>query len=110
MLGRQDSEETYIESDSTKSQQEQIEELKEKITGLNTKGKTIHLIEFEKDDDENGQIDFISATANLRARNYRIKEVDRFHVKMIAGKIIPAIATTNSMIVGAVCIEFLKLA
>ena len=32
--------------------------------------------EFEKDDDSNYHIDFINATSNLRARNYRIKEVN----------------------------------
>ena len=46
--------------------------------------------------------------ANLRARNYSIKEVDNFKVKLIAGKIIPALATTTAMIVGAVGIEILK--
>ena len=40
-------------------------------------------IEFEKDDDSNFHIDFIAATANLRARNYKIPEVDRFKVILL---------------------------
>ena len=65
--------------------------------------------EFEKDDDSNYHIDFISATANLRARNYKIAEVDRFKVKIISGKIIPAIATATAMVVGVMGFELLKL-
>jgi hypothetical protein len=69
----------------------------------------VNLVEFEKDDDSNYHINFIAATANLRARNYKIQEADRFKIKMIAGKIIPAIATATAMVVGAVGIEFLKI-
>ncbi len=64
--------------------------------------------EFEKDDDSNHHIDFVSATANLRARNYKINEVPRIKVKLIAGKIIPAIATATAMVVGAVGLELIK--
>ena len=33
--------------------------------------------EFEKDDDTNFHMDFISAFGNLRARNYGIEEIDK---------------------------------
>jgi len=70
--------------------------------------KKVNITEFEKDDDSNFHIDFISAVANLRARNYTIEEVPRHKVKLIAGKIIPAIATATAMIVGTVGFEVLK--
>jgi ubiquitin-activating enzyme E1 len=64
--------------------------------------------EFEKDDDANHHIAFITAASNLRARNYKIKETTFYEVKMIAGKIIPAIATTTCAVTGLVCIELYK--
>ena len=68
-----------------------------------------HSADFKKDDDSNFYIDFIHATANLRARNYRITECDQLKTKLIAGKIIPAIETTTAIIVGAVGMELLKV-
>lgn len=50
----------------------------------------------------------MGGVSNLRARNYKIEEVDNFKVKLIAGKIIPAIATTTAMVVGAVGMEIIK--
>jgi ubiquitin-activating enzyme E1 len=65
--------------------------------------------DFEKDDDTNFHIDFINSASNLRARNYRIQECDRQKTKMIAGKIIPAIATTTAAITGLVALQLYTL-
>jgi ubiquitin-activating enzyme E1 len=69
----------------------------------------LNIEEFEKDDDRNNHIDFVAAAANLRALNYRIDTETRLEIKRIAGKIIPAIATTTSMVVGFVCLEMYKI-
>lgn len=66
--------------------------------------------EFEKDSDTNYHIDFINAASNIRARNYDINEVDKYITKKIAGKIIPALATTTSVIAALATIELYKLA
>lgn len=39
---------------------------------------------------------------NLRASMYSIENVDRFKAKLIAGRIVPAIATTTAAVAGLV--------
>lgn len=76
---------------------------------LNFKNIKVNPLEFEKDNDSNFHIDFITYASNLRATNYNIQIADRHKTKGIAGKIIPAIATTTSLVSGLVSLELYKL-
>lgn len=64
-------------------------------------------IEFDKDTDPHMIV--VAALGNLRARNYNIPEADLHKARGIAGKIIPAIATTTAMVTGFICLEIFKI-
>ncbi|KYQ94030.1 ubiquitin activating enzyme E1 [Tieghemostelium lacteum] len=72
-------------------------------------GYKINSISFEKDDDTNHHIDFITAASNLRATNYAITVADKHKTKGIAGKIIPALVTTTAMVSGLISLELFKI-
>ena len=61
---------------------------------------------FDKDNDL--YMYWIFITSNLRANNYNIPISDYNYIKGIAGKIIPAVATTTSLVAGLIVIEMLK--
>jgi len=76
------------------------------------KGKPLPALEeadFEKDDDYNFHIEFITRCANLRADNYHISNSDFQKVKLVAGRIVPAIATTTAAVCGLVMLELFKV-
>lgn len=83
----------------------QLETCRQKLPS----GYKMNPIQFEKDDDTNYHMDFIAGLANMRARNYSIPEVDKLKAKFIAGRIIPAIATSTAMATGLVCLELYKV-
>ena len=71
--------------------------------------KTFEPADFEKDDDANFHIHMVTAASNLRAANYSIKPTDFHKTKLVAGRIIPAIATTTAAVTGLVMLELFKL-
>lgn len=91
-------------------QGEQTEKLKADLYNVDTLGlQESNPQDFEKDDDLNFHIDFLTVATNLRSWNYDIKSSPRHKVKVTAGRIIPALATTTAMVCGLVDIEFCKL-
>ncbi len=100
----------HNQGSSTHISDNSITDLLKSIPPANSFGLLkLQVIAFEKDDDSNFHIDFITSAANLRAINYNITPTDRHKAKGIAGKIIPAIATTTAFVAGLICIEMTKV-
>jgi ubiquitin-activating enzyme E1 len=70
---------------------------------------SINKISFDKDNDELQHIYWINECSNMRNKQYSIPEIDLYQTRKIAGKIIPAMITTTSLIAGFQIMEFIKI-
>ena len=101
-----------IDVEQEKINKEKSQKILEELEKINIKdinGSQINPEIFEKDHDENGHIDFIHITANLRAKNYNIDECNRNKTKIISGKIIPTILTSTAAIAGITSLQIFTL-
>ncbi len=96
----------YKSYDFDQLKSEQIVQILKSIISHIPKTTTI---EFEKDDDELGHVQWISLCSNLRNYQYSIPQTDLWEVRKIAGNIIPALITTTSLISGFQIIEFVRI-
>ncbi|KAE8377022.1 hypothetical protein BDV26DRAFT_264508 [Aspergillus bertholletiae] len=72
-----------------------------------TKSDVKPILVFDKDDVDT--LDFVTASANLRAMIFGIEPKSKFDTKQMAGNIIPAIATTNAMTAGLCVLQAFKV-
>lgn len=79
------------------------------VPGHSQRDFSFEPVSFEKDDDLNFHISFITSAANLRCDNYTLKRTDFQNCKVIAGRIVPAIATTTAAVCGLVTLELFKV-
>ena len=73
---------------------------------INTVPNVISTIEYDKDDDI--MLNGMTQITNMRAEIYSIDKADILDIKLISGKIIPALSTTTTVISGLVMMEVLK--
>ena len=104
-----DFENQNINEEINKKKKKEILDELEKINEKEYDESKINPEIFEKDHDENGHIDYIHITANLRAKNYNIDECERNKTKIISGKIIPTILTSTATICGISSLQIFTL-
>ena len=74
-----------------------VSELKSRITSKD------QFLVWDKDDTE--ALNFVTAVSNFRSHCFAIERKSRFDVKQMAGNIIPAIPSTNSIIGGLIALQ-----
>jgi len=89
---------------------EEIKAMRKEVEAIDiSKLANLHPAEFEKDDDTNHHVDWITSASNLRGWTRRLEPSTRAHCRMVAGRIIAAIATATAAITGFVFLEIYKL-
>ncbi|CAG2118001.1 unnamed protein product, partial [Medioppia subpectinata] len=83
---------------------ESIKELMKRLTDFG--GNDTFLV-WDKDDES--ALDFVTAVSNLRSFCFHISRKSKFDVKSMAGNIIPAISSTNSIVGGLIVLQTLNI-
>ena len=108
-----DEEEDEVGKTVSHNQVDLSTQIKQKINILNSLKIDVNLKKFsvetfEKDEDENGHVEFINIISNIRAETYGIKTIDSLTCKLVAGKIVPALSTTTVLVTSLTMMEILK--
>jgi len=109
---KEEQESELVDESESETLMKELQQAKANIPKEKLNSKDKHIVypeEFEKDEDSNGHIDLIYSLANSRAANYGLEPMDWITVKLKAGRIIPALATTTAAIAGLQTIELVKL-
>ncbi|KAL7519500.1 hypothetical protein ACHAWX_005472, partial [Stephanocyclus meneghinianus] len=89
-----------------------ISDVLEQLNGAKTGASflpRLNLIDFEKDDETNGHVSFVTAASNLRALAYGIPPADAMETRRVAGSIVPAMITTTGLVSALSCLELMKI-
>ena len=103
-----DKDKLIASNDSELSKESDNKKIESNEHKLPDKVDTLFPLQFEKDDDMNWHVTFITAASNMRSSNYGIPTTTYDEAKGIAGKIIPAVATTTSIVAGLISMELIK--
>lgn len=77
------------------------------LAKLKERVQTEQYLVWDKDDE--AALDFVTAVSNLRSICFHIERKSKFDVKSMAGNIIPAISSTNSIIGGLMVLQLINL-
>ena len=83
----------------------EIKEIIAKYLSENKNNINYKPIKYEKDTIDINQINYIYYISNLRAKNYNIDNLDKIKIKIIAGKILPALITSTSAVAGLLALQ-----
>lgn len=106
--GTESSDSNFVIRDQKKwSMDECLEVFRTSLAKLKTRLLEEHVLEWDKDDDM--AVDFVTSVSNFRSYCFSIDRKSKFEVKSLAGNIIPAISTTNTIVGGFIILEVIRL-
>jgi len=109
---KQKSKESVLHNLSGGGSDDTLSLILERLTGAKTGASFLphlNLADFEKDDEGNGHVAFVTAASNLRAMAYGIPPADAMETRRVAGRIVPAMITTTGLVSALSCLELVKL-